>query len=115
MSYNRDYIEELNELLMTKRHPDDDVFTIHIPEHKFKKVSEKFNYALFTLYDKYKHMDVKLFHIVLSLQEYFEMDALVNNVLDAKLTKIIKAEMNEEYYIPKRSKALKNGSKNNNT
>jgi hypothetical protein len=26
---------------MTKRHPDDIVFTIYIPEHKFKKVAEK--------------------------------------------------------------------------
>jgi hypothetical protein len=114
MSYNRDYAIELNEILMTKRHPDDVVFTIHIPEHKFKKVAEKVNYGLTILYDKYKPFDIKLFHIVLSLQEYFEMDELVNTILDAKLTKIIKAEMQEEYHVSKRGKVIKNGPKKSN-
>ena len=111
MSFTKNFVKEINELLMTKRHPDDVSFTLHIPEHKFKKVSEKFNYALSTTYEKYKDMDVKLFHIILSLQEYFEMDTLVSTILDPKLTRIIKKEMQEEYHISGKSRRRKTNAK----
>lgn len=97
---------------MTKRSVDDvDPFTLHIPEHKFKKNSEKFNYALTTVYDRYKDKDVKLFHIILSLQEFFEMELLIHQILDSKLRKIVKKEMEEEYHIKPTRGRKSNASK----
>lgn len=101
MGFKRNYIEEINEILMKKRNKDDVRITLNIPEHKFKKNSEKFNYALKSIYEKYKddEEDVKLFHLLLSLQEYFDMEWLVENILDDTNKKIVKSEMIEAYNI----------------
>lgn len=116
MSLDRNFIREINEILMTKRSPDDvDPFTLHIPEHKFKKNSEKFNYALTTVYDRYKDKDVKLFHIILSLQEFFEMDLLVQHILEPKLKKIVKREMEDEYHIKSSRRRSTNASQTSDT
>ena len=102
MPLDRNYVKEINEILMTKRSPDDiDPFTLYMPEHKFKKNAEKFNYALTVVYNRYKEQDVKLFHIILALQEFFEMEPLVQNVLDPKLTQLVKKEMEEAYHMKK--------------
>ena len=116
MSLDRNFINEINEILMIKRSPDDvDPFTLHMPEHKFKKNAEKFNYALNTVYDRYKDTDVKLFNIILSLQEFFEMDLLVHHILDPKLKKIVKSEMEEEYHIKSSRRRPSNASKTSDT
>lgn len=100
MQLKRNYVKEINDILMTKRSSDDiDPFTLYMPEHKFKKNAEKFNYALTIVYNRYKDQDVKLFHIILSLQEFFDMESLVQNVLNFKLKELVKSEMEEEYHI----------------
>lgn len=102
MSLNKNFVKEINDILMTRRSPDDvDPFTLYMPEHKFKKNAEKFNYALTTVYNRYKDQDVKLFHIILSLQEFFDMEPLVQNILIPKLKSIVKKEMTETYHIKK--------------
>jgi hypothetical protein len=100
MPLNRNYIQEINEILMTRRSPNDvEPFTLYIPEHKLKKNAEKFNYALTVVYERYKDQDVKLFHIILALQEFFDMESLVLNVLDSTLTALIKCEMETAYHM----------------
>lgn len=101
MGFKRDYVQEINNILMSKRDSDDVRITLNIPEHKFKKNSVKFNYALSSIYDKYNNEDeeIKLFHILLSLQEYFDMEWLVENILDDKNKEIIKSEMALEYNV----------------
>jgi hypothetical protein len=99
MGFKRNYVDEINQILMTKRTEDDSRITLNIPEHKFKKNSEKFNHAVKTVYERYVDEDMKMFHLLLSLQEYFDMEWLVENVLDDDNTKIIKSEMLKEYNI----------------
>ncbi len=99
MAFKNNYANEINKILSTKRTPDDDSFTLTIPEHKFKKNAEKFNFALRQVYDSYVENDVKMFHIILSLTSFFDMDWLVRNVLDRKIKALIKQEMQEEYSV----------------
>lgn len=82
---------------MEKRFPDDVQTTLNIPEHKFKKISEKFNYALKSVYDENVDRDVKMFHILLSLQNYFDMKWLIDNITDEENKQIIKTEMKIEF------------------
>lgn len=99
MGYNRNFVNEINQILVTKRTESDVSVTLNIPEHKFKKISEKFNYALSIVYEKYKDQDVKMFHILLSLHDYFEMEKLVEEILNIKNKKIIKTELQKEYNV----------------
>jgi len=116
MSLSLNFINEINTILMTKRSEDDvDPFTLHMPEHKFKKNVEKFNYAITMVYEKYKERDVKLYHIILSLQEFFEMDLLVHQLLSPKLRKIVKAEMEEAYHIRPTQRRKSNAQKASDT
>jgi hypothetical protein len=106
MGFKRNYVKEINEILMTKRTDDDTRLTLNIPEHKFKKNSEKFNFALRSIYDKYRvEEDIKLFHLLLALQEYFDMDWLVENILDESNNALIRQEMIDEYSIDPNAKA----------
>lgn len=106
MGFKRNYIHEINEILMTKRTDTDARLTLNIPEHKFKKNSAKFNFALKSIYDKYQlEEDIKLFHLLLSLQEYFDMDWLVENILDESNNAIIRQELLAEYSIDLTKKA----------
>jgi len=99
MGFKRDYVDEINQILMTKRNDTDTQITLNIPEHKFKKNSVKFNYAVKTIYDRYSDGEMKMFHLLLSLQEYFDMEWLVENILDDVNKNIIKSEMIKEYNI----------------
>lgn len=110
MGFKRDYVDEINQILMTKRTEDDVRITLNIPEHKFKKNSEKFNYALKFIYDKYQEQDMKMFHLLLSLQEYFDMEWLVENILNPTNKKLVKKEMMEEYNIQDKKKPTKSKS-----
>lgn len=99
MGFKINYIQEINELLMKKRDDNDIQTTLSIPEHKFKKITGKFNYALKTVYDRHAEKEIKMFHILLSLQNHFDMQMLVEDVLDDINKDIIVKEMNEEYNI----------------
>lgn len=114
MSFKNDFVDDINEKLSEKRTPDDIQSSLSIPEHKFKKISEKFNYALKAVYDNNKENDVKMFHIILSLQNYFtDMNTLVDNILNEENKEIIEIEMNEEYNIEKNTKKNKKRTKKN--
>jgi len=99
MGFKRDYVKEINDILMSKRDANDVRITLNIPEHKFKKNSDKFNFALSLIYNKYNNEEeeIKLFHILLSLQEYFDMDWLVGNILSEDNKKLITDEIKSEY------------------
>jgi len=101
MGFKSNYVQEINDLLMKKRDDNDIQTTLNIPEHKFKKMGDKFNYALRTVYERHLSDDVKMFHILLSLQNYFDMQWLVENVLDDENKKNVVKEMKEEYNIKK--------------
>lgn len=111
MGYNRNFVHEINQLLIEKRTESDASVTLNIPEHKFKKIAEKFNYALSTVYERYKEQDIKMFHILLALHDYFEMEKLVDEILNTKNKKIIKTELQSEYNVkPSKRKSSKNQS-----
>ena len=99
MAFKNNYANDINKILSTKRTPDDDSFTLTIPEHKFKKNAEKFNFALRQVYESHAENEVKMFHIILSLTSFFDMDWLVRNVLDRKIKTLIKQEMQDEYSV----------------
>jgi len=67
MAFKNDFIKDMNKKLSEKRFPDDVQTTLNIPEHKFKKVQEKFNYALRAVYDENIKSDIKMFHIILQV------------------------------------------------
>jgi hypothetical protein len=97
MGFKHNYIIDINEKLMTKRFPDDIQTTLNIPIHKFKKVSEKFNYAIREVHAETD--GAKMFHILLSLQEYFDMEWIVDTVLDDENKQMVIREMTDEYHI----------------
>jgi len=99
MAFKNNYANDINRILLTKRSSDDDSFTLTIPEHKFKKNAEKFNFALRQVYDSHTPNDIKMFHIILSLTQFFDMDWLVKNVLDRRNKALIKQEMQDEYNV----------------
>ena len=93
------YYHDLNQILLRKRDSDDESFTLNMPEHKLKKNAGKFNFALKDVYDAHKDRGVKMFHILLSINEFFDMEWLVKNILDRKNKLIVKQEMQEEYNV----------------
>jgi len=99
MAFKNNFIKDINEKLMEARTPDDIRVTLNIPEHKFKKIGEKFNYALNSVYNDHKDHNVKMFHILLSLQNYFDMQWLAENILDDENKKIIEEEMKTDFNI----------------
>lgn len=110
MAFKTNYYNDINQILLKKRESDDESFTLTIPEHKLKKNAEKFNHALKIVHDSYKDKDVKMFHILLSINEFFDMDWLVKNILDRKNKSTVKLEMQTEYnvkMVPKKSTKAK--------
>lgn len=99
--------DELNGMLMTKQNADDIPVTLNMPEHMFKKVSNKFNRCLIELYNKYKSKDVKMFDILMSLDPYFEFGYMVENILDKKIINHVRKEI-------KAKEVLKNDTQKNN-
>jgi len=97
MAYKNNFIHDINKGLITKRFDGDIQTTLNIPEHKFKKIAEKFNHVLKDVYDKNFDKDVKMFHILLSLQDYFDMKWLVDNVLSGSNREIVTVEMKSEF------------------
>lgn len=85
---------------MEKRKEGDVQITLTVPEHEFKKTSEKFNYAIKSVYEKHFDAGIKMFHIILSLHNYFDMHWLIKNILNDSNKKIITTEMQAEYNIP---------------
>ena len=115
MGFKINYIQEINDLLMKKRTDNDIQTTLSIPEHKFKKISEKFNYALKAVYELHREQEAKMFHILLSLQNNFDMQMLIDDVLDDENREVVIAEMNEAYNIkiPPKEKEEKNSNDKN--
>jgi len=117
MSFRINYVNEINDFLMEKRMEGDVQITLTIPEHEFKKTSEKFNYAIKSVYEKHIDSGIKMFHIILSLHNYFDMHWLIKNILDNSNKKIITEEMKTEYNIKlpickkKKNKNKKNKNK----
>ena len=96
MAFKIDFVEDINKKMTEKRFPNDVQETIFIPEHKFKKIASKFNYALRAVYEENKKKDVKMYQIVLSLHEHFDIQWLVETILSKENKVIVKAEMNQE-------------------
>lgn len=102
MKNSRKYIDLINEKLLMKRNSDDISISLNIPEHKFKKHAAKLNWALWEIFESNKDHGTKLFHLILCMQDYFDISWLTENVLDDKSKKQIESEMSIEYGISKK-------------
>ena len=76
---------EIEQLLMTKRSEYDIVATLSIPEHKFKKISDKLNDSIISVYNKYNVNGLKMSDIILELRLHFEIEYLVDKLLNKKI------------------------------
>lgn len=83
--------------LLTKRTPNDISISLNVAEHKFKRAAEKFNWVIDDIYGKTKESGTKMFHLIMSLQIYFDMEWLTVNVLNDTNKRIISEEMRIEY------------------
>ena len=101
MGLGKKYVNDVNALLMKKRSSSDSILSLNFPETRLRRFSEKINWALRTVHKNLQGngKDVKFFHIVLSLQEYFDMNWVVENILDEENRILIKSEMLVEYNI----------------
>ena len=93
MAYQTNYIEQLNNILLKNG------ISINMPEHKFKKTSDFFNLALREVYDNNKPREVKMYYILLSISEYFDMEWLKENVLDTANLELIESELIIEFNV----------------
>jgi hypothetical protein len=98
---------EIEQLLMTKRSEDDIVATLSIPEHKFKKISDKLNDSIISVYNKYNVNGLKMSDIILELRLHFEIEYLVDKLLNKKIKAIIKKEYMESNTIYAKKKTTK--------
>lgn len=105
------YTSIINDMLMTQRSSDDVILSLTLPEHKFKKHSEKLNWVLKEIYKLYQTNGIKMFHLVLSLQDYFDVVWLKENILDNEVLSIVQTEMTAEYDINIKKKTVKNNKK----
>lgn len=103
MSYNNNYAEQLNNILLING------ISINIPEHKFKKFSTIFNEALREVYNNNKEKEVKMYYILLSISEYFDLEWLKGNILDESNFSLIETEMIEDFNV--KTKKKKNAKK----
>lgn len=101
MKNSKHYIDMINEKLLTKRDADDISISLNIPEHKFKKHAGKLNWAIWETYNTYKDKGTKMFHLILCMQEYFDVAWLTENVLDDHTKKLVESEMSTEYGVKK--------------
>jgi len=98
---------EIEQLLMTKRSDNDDVATLAMPEHKFKKMSDKLNDSIYSVYTKYKDTGLKMSDIILGLRLHFDIEYLVEKLLNKKIKAIIKKEYTESNTIYAKKKNTK--------
>lgn len=96
---------EIEQLLMTKRFDNDEVATLSMPEHKFKKISDKLNDCILIVYNKYKDTGLKMCDIILEMRTHFEIEYLVDKLLNKKIKAIIKKEYTESntFYAKKKA------------
>lgn len=101
MAIKNNFAELINNKLMNSG------ISLNMPEHKLKKSFIIFNDALRQLFEEYKDRGIRMFQIVLSLSEYFDMDWLKENLLDKNNTLQIATEMTSEYNIKPKKKSKK--------
>lgn len=101
MKNSKHYIDVINEKLLMKRTSDDISISLNIPEHKFKKHAEKLNWALRDTYNQYMSKGTKMFHLILAMQDYFDVTWLIETVLEQDIKKQVESEMSIEYGIKK--------------
>lgn len=100
--------DELVNLLLEKNDDTDVSLTLNMPEQKFKRYASKFNQCIRKVYLSNKSKDVRLFHIILSLQDYFDMKWLVDNILDKKNKSLLEEETKLEYNVKFKKKSIRN-------
>ena len=96
MSYKTNFKDIFNNKLIEHG------ISLDIPEQKFKKNAKTFNIVLKEIYDKYKVKEVDMYTILLSLNDYFDMKWLFDNVLNSENGSIIKTEMMRDFKITKK-------------
>jgi hypothetical protein len=78
-----------------------------MPEHKLKKISDKLNDSIYTVYMKYKDSGLKMSDIILDLRLHFDIEYLVEKILNKKNKAIIKKEYTESNTIYAKKKNTK--------
>ena len=98
MGYRNDFIDQIHKKLLLEG------ISINMPEHKFKKVSDKFNEVLRQVYEDNKARKIEMQHILISLSDYFDMAWLKENVLDDENIALIQSEMEKEFNIKRKKR-----------
>ena len=98
MAYRNDFLEQVHKKLLLNG------ISINMPEHKFKKVSDKFNEVLREVYNENRNRKIEMQHILISLSDYFDMTWLKDNVLDDANINLIQSEMEKEFNIKKKKR-----------
>ena len=91
-----DIASDINKRLMVKENSSDIPATLSMPEHMFKKISDKLNRILLDVYKENKPKDIKMFDILMALNPYFDYKYMVNTLLDTKIINIVKNEMKDK-------------------
>ena len=86
----KDIAGEVDRRLMIKQSASDIPATLSMPEHMFKKISTKLNNILMDIYIENKENNIRMFDIVMSLDQYFDFAYMVNTLLDKKIISIIR-------------------------
>lgn len=98
MAFKNNYVDLINEkLIKCSSDANIEPFTLNTPEHQFKKRTGVFNQAIREVYEERDYVDCKMFHILLSLNQYFELDWLMENILEDDIKSQVREEMIEEY------------------
>lgn len=93
------YVDLINEKLLAKRTDDDVSISLNIAEHKFKKHAEKLNWVLMEIYKQFQDTGIKMFHLILALQDYFDVVWLYEHIITPEIKSIILTETSSEYGI----------------
>lgn len=101
MAYKNNFAEIINAKLMNSG------VSLNMPEHKLKKSFVIFNDSLRQIFEENKSRDIRMYQIILSLSEYFDMDWLKENLLDKNNLAQIESEMKEEFNIKSKKKGKK--------
>ena len=93
----KDIAGEINRRLMIKQNASDIPATLNMPEHMFKKISDKLNTILMDIYNENKdNSEIRMFDILMALNPYFDYAYMVNTLLDKKIIALIKVEMKDK-------------------
>ncbi len=98
MGFKNNFLELINIKLLEKG------ISLNMQEHKLKKDAVLFNEILKEIYELNKEKEVKMYTLLLSLSEYFDLTWFKENILNKENLDLITKEMQEEFHINNKKK-----------